>query len=114
MGCGFRDCPGREASDDASTGWVGGKLGSYLGKLSPGGEVCFLLHLNVHHVDLAFSIWHKGIFTGILAVIQNFRLTEERKGEAMSDRKVRNICIHMKRECEMQEIPNGFMYVPIY
>lgn len=49
--------------------------GPHLGELSPGGEVCFLLHLDEHDVHLALRVGHKGVLTGVLAVVQDFSLT---------------------------------------
>jgi len=51
--------------------------GPYLGELSPGGEICFLLHLDEHDIDLALGVRHKGVLTGVLAVVQDFGLTAE-------------------------------------
>lgn len=51
--------------------------GPHLGKLSPGGEICFLLHPDEHDVDPALSVRHKGILTGVLAVVQDLSLTVE-------------------------------------
>lgn len=51
--------------------------GPYLGELSPGGEICFLLHLDEHDIDLTLGVRHKGVLTGVLAVVQDFGLTAE-------------------------------------
>lgn len=47
----------------------------YLGKLGPGGKVIFFFHLDECHIDVALCVWHKGVFTRVLGVVQNFSLT---------------------------------------
>lgn len=48
-----------------------------LGKLSPGGEVIICLHSDKRHIGVALRVWQEGVFTRVLAVVQNLGLTEQ-------------------------------------
>lgn len=48
-----------------------------LGKLSPGGEVIIFLHSDEDHIGVALCVWQKGVFTRVLAVVQNLGFTEQ-------------------------------------
>lgn len=48
-----------------------------LGKLSPGGEVIIFLHPDKCHIGMALCVWQEGVFTRVLAVVQNLGLTEQ-------------------------------------
>lgn len=67
----FQQCRAQCRTDDRSC------QGPHLGKLSPGGEICFLLHPDEHDVDPALGVGHEGVLTGVFAVVQDLSLTVE-------------------------------------
>lgn len=58
----------------AAEGTTKGSL-SHLGKLSPGGEVIIFLHSDKCHIGMALRVGQEGVFTRVLAVVQNLGLT---------------------------------------
>lgn len=53
----------------------------HLGKLGPGGKVILFLHSDKGHIGVALCVWQEGVFTRVLAVVQNFSLTAVEGGK---------------------------------